>query len=206
MPSVTPRGSQARGGHQRDPKLGTHPNRSPFMTQMDPGVHFRIDRGRRIIRILPEGDAPFQEILALRAPIREHPDFSPVFGRAWDLSAVTWEVETEHVTELFQADRDIPRHPHGGTTAIIVDLDVYQVMARSHPHRVLGKEGRVRRIFPSTSRRRSGFWLHSSPPTQGDASTPLPRRCRKGNDEPRGACAFWSLRTTARSPASSNGV
>jgi hypothetical protein len=119
------------------------------MTHPDPGVHFRIDQGRRIIRILPEGDAPFEDITALTGPIREHPDFSSVFGRAWDLSAVTWPVGEEHVTELFEADRSIPRHPHGGKTAIIVDLDVYHVMARSHPHRVMGKEGRVRRVFPS---------------------------------------------------------
>jgi hypothetical protein len=113
------------------------------------GADFRIDRGRRIVRILPTGADDLPTLLATIPLILAHKDFKPTLGRAWDLSSMDWKPTMAEALELIRACRRIPRHPHAGKTALIVDRDLHRDLREFLPELVAGAEGRVNRAFPS---------------------------------------------------------
>ena len=110
---------------------------------------FRIDRGRRIVRILPTGSDALDTLLATIPVMVAHQDFKPILGRAWDLTSMDWKPTVPQALELIRACRRIPRHPHAGKNALIVEHSLYKDLQTTVPEAVAGATGRVHRAFPS---------------------------------------------------------
>jgi hypothetical protein len=110
---------------------------------------FRIDRGRRILRILPTGSDDLDTLLATIPVMVAHHDFKPILGRAWDLTSMEWKPTVSEALALIRACRSIPRHPHAGKNALIVEHALYKDLQATVPEAVVGATGRVHRAFPS---------------------------------------------------------
>lgn len=113
------------------------------------GADFRIDRGRRIVRILPTGPDDLSTLLATIPYILAHKDFKPTLGRAWDLTSMDWKPTAAEVLKLVRACRRMPRHLHAGKNALIVERGLHRQFRERMPEMVGWAEGRVHRAFPS---------------------------------------------------------
>ena len=110
-------------------------------------VYYRIDRARRIIRVLPDRWEAFEDILATVPDLPDHPHFYYTFGKMWDLSQLDWHTSPDQIVQMIDAFRTLPRHPHGGKNAIMMKLKDHQALRPLHPNLTTPRKGRVNRCF-----------------------------------------------------------
>jgi len=136
-------------------------------------VYYRIDLARRIIRILPDHWEEFEDLLATIPDLPHHPRFSFAFGKMWDLSQLDWDPTEDQVKALFEASHPLPRHPHAGKNAIVLELGIWVNVRARYPQYIRNKVGRVNRCFPSYFE--AEIWLLAplfTPDTRGTIHIP----------------------------------
>lgn len=61
-----------------------------------------------------------------------------------------WRPDAEDVAELATLARTLPRHPHAGKTAFILDIPLFREVAGRYPDLSRPRLGRTLRVFQDT--------------------------------------------------------